>query len=418
MDDATRDGPQEMAGEGAKPLPLAGIRVLEFCHVIMGPSCGLVLADLGAEVIKIEPVEGDRTRRLAGFASGFFATFNRNKRCLAIDLKAPEGRAVIERLLADTDVVIENFAPGTMDRLGFGYEALAEKHPGLIYCALKGFLSGPYENRPALDEVVQYMSGLAYMTGPAGRPLRAGASVCDILGGVLGVVGILAALQERGRTGRGQMVKSALFEAACFLMTSHMTGEAITGRAMPPMPERHGAWGIYDTFPTADGPLFFLGITSDQHWRRFCTLFERPDLLADEALNTNEKRVAARPRLLPIVAEAVARHSEAEMVEMCERAGLPFAPTAKPGDLPTDPQLNAHDRMLEIALPNGGHARLPRLPLEMGTHDTGLRRQPGRIGEDTLAILAELGIPEEESAALVERGVVGGPAAEKSDAAA
>jgi crotonobetainyl-CoA:carnitine CoA-transferase CaiB-like acyl-CoA transferase len=407
LNDTTAATAQAVSG-GTKPLPLAGIRVLEFCHVIMGPSCGLVLADLGAEVIKIEPVEGDRTRKLAGFAAGFFATFNRNKRCLAVDLKAPEGRAVIARLLENTDVLIENFAPGTMDRLGLGYEELSAKHPGLIYCALKGFLSGPYEHRPALDEVVQYMSGLAYMTGPTGRPLRAGASICDILGGVLGVVGILAALQERGRTGQGQLVKSALFESAAFLMTPHMMGEVVTGRPMPPMPERQGAWAIYETFATSDDRQFFLGITSDQHWRRFCENFARPDLLADPQLKTNENRVAARPWLKQIVADIVLQHGHDEMMEICERNSIPFAPVMRPGDLFDDPQLNAHGRMLDIELENGRVAHLPRLPIEMGDHDTGLRTQPGRIGADTLAILAELGIPEEESAALVERGIVGG----------
>jgi crotonobetainyl-CoA:carnitine CoA-transferase CaiB-like acyl-CoA transferase len=406
--DNTTAATAQTVSSGTKPLPLAGIRVLEFCHVIMGPSCGLVLADLGAEVIKIEPVEGDRTRRLSGFAAGFFATFNRNKRCLAVDLKAPEGRAVIERLLDGTDILIENFAPGTMERLGFGYEELSARHPGLIYGALKGFLSGPYEHRPALDEVVQYMSGLAYMTGPPGRPLRAGASVCDILGGVLGVVGILAALQERGRTGKGQLVKSALFESAGFLMASHMAGEVVTGRPMPPMPDRQGAWAIYETFATSDDRQFFLGITSDQHWRRFCDSFGLKELGADPSLKSNEDRVAARPMIRKIVADLVLQRTHDEMMEICERNSIPFAPVARPGDLPDDPQLNAHGRMLNVEIGDGRVARLPRLPIEMGDHDTGLRTQPGRIGEHTLAILAELGIPEEESAALVERGIVGG----------
>lgn len=403
LEDATPQG-----DDAARPLPLAGIRVLEFCHVIMGPSCGLVLADLGAEVIKIEPVEGDRTRRLSGFAAGFFATFNRNKRCLAVDLKAPEGRAVIHRLLERTDILIENFAPGTMERLGFGYEDLARQYPGLIYGALKGFLSGPYENRPALDEIVQFMSGLAYMTGPSGRPLRAGASVCDILGGVLGVVGILAALQERGRTGKGQLVKSALFESAGFLMASHMAGEVVTGRPMPPMPERHGAWAIYETFATADERQFFLGITSDQHFRRFCDSFGMTELRDDPRMRTNEDRVAARPILRPIIAGLIQQRTHDEMAEICERNAIPFAPVARPGDLPDDPQLNAHGRMLEVEIGDGRMARLPRLPIEIGAHDTGLRLQPGRIGQDTLAILAELGIGEAECTALAAQGVIGG----------
>ncbi|WP_421994007.1 CaiB/BaiF CoA transferase family protein [Roseococcus sp.] len=400
---------QAPQGEAAgKPLPLAGIRVLEFCHVIMGPSCGLVLADLGAEVIKIEPVEGDRTRRLSGFAAGFFATFNRNKRCLAVDLKAPEGRAVIARLLENTDILIENFAPGTMERLGFGYEELAAKHPGLIYGALKGFLSGPYEKRPALDEIVQFMSGLAYMTGPPGQPLRAGASVCDILGGVLGVVGILAALQERGRTGKGQLVKSALFESAGFLMASHMAGEVVTGRPMPPMPDRQGAWAIYETFATSDDRQIFLGITSDQHWKRFCDSFGLDALRDDPKLKTNEDRVAARPMLKKVIADLMLQRTHDELAEIFERASIPFAPVARPGDLPDDPQLNAHGRMLNVEIGDGRVVKLPRLPIEMGDHDTGLRSQPGRIGQDTLAILAELGIPGEESTVLVERGIVGG----------
>ncbi len=223
-------------------LPLTGIRVLEFCHTIMGPTAGLILADLGADVIKIEPADGDATRRLPGFAAGFFPAFNRNKRSLALDLKSDQGRALLHRLAATADVVLENYAPGTMDRLGCGYGDLAHNNPRLIFCALKGFLSGPYEHRPALDEVVQFMSGLAYMTGPPGQPLRAGSSVVDIMGGMFAVIAIQAALRERERTGRGQMVKTALFEATSFLMMQHMAAQALTGRAPPPMPAREGAW--------------------------------------------------------------------------------------------------------------------------------------------------------------------------------
>src|ERR1700730_13761316 len=248
--------------------PLAGIRVLEFCHAIMGPSAGLILADLGADVIKIEPVAGDTTRRLGGFAAGFFGTFNRNKRSVPIDLKADAARALLHRLAATADVVVENYAPGTMDRLGCGYDDLSKTNPRLIYCSLKGFLSGPYEHRPALDEVVQFMAGLAYMTGPPGQPLRAGSSVVDIMGGMFAVIGVQAALRERERTGRGPMVKSALFESTAFLMMQHMAGEVVTGRPLPPMPARDGAWGIYEPFATADGGQIFVGLTSDGQWQR------------------------------------------------------------------------------------------------------------------------------------------------------
>src|ERR1700689_925213 len=386
--------------------PLAGIRVLEFCHAIMGPSASLILADLGADVIKIEPLAGDTTRRLAGVAPGFFGTFNRNKRSIAIDLKADEGRALLHRLAATADVVLENYAPGTMDRLGCGYGDFSKLNPRLIYCALKGFLSGPYEHRPALDEVVQFMSGLAYMTGPPGQPLRAGSSVVDIMGGMFAVIGIQAALRERERTGRGQLVKSALFESAAFLMAQHMAGEAVTGRAPPPMPAREGAWAIYEPFETADGEQIFVGLTSNRHWKSFCEHFSRQDLLQDPAYETNEDRVRARPILRPLVAAIVARHKLAELAEVFDRIDIPFAPVAKPGDLFDDPQLNAGGRMLDIAFPNGVRAKIPRLPVEIGDHDMALRRQAPAIGEHTVEVLAELGLAHSQIEALSKRHIV------------
>jgi crotonobetainyl-CoA:carnitine CoA-transferase CaiB-like acyl-CoA transferase len=387
-------GEQEEAA--ADPLPLAGIRVLEFCHTIMGPTAGLILADLGADVIKIEPAEGDSTRRLPGFAAGFFPAFNRNKRSLALDLKSDAGRALLHRLAATADAVLENYAPGTMDRLGCGYDDLTRINPRLIFCALKGFLSGPYEHRPALDEVVQFMSGLAYMTGPPGQPLRAGSSVVDIMGGMFAVIAIQAALRERERTGRGQMVKSALFEATSFMMMQHMAAQALTGRAPPPMPAREGAWAVYEPFATSDGEQIFVGITSDRHWRRFCEHFDRADLLANPTYKTNEDRVRERPVLLPIVAQIVAQHKRAELTEIFDRIAIPFSPVAKPGDLFDDPQLNAFGRMLEVDLPNGKRAKIPRMPMEIGEHDLSLRRQPPKIGEHSAEILTELGLASGE----------------------
>jgi crotonobetainyl-CoA:carnitine CoA-transferase CaiB-like acyl-CoA transferase len=386
--------------------PLSGIRVLEFCHAIMGPTAGLILADLGADVIKVEPADGDTTRRLIGFGAGFFPTFNRNKRSLAIDLKAPEGRELLYRLVATADAVVENYAPGTMDRLGCGYADLSKINPRLIYCALKGFLSGPYEHRPALDEVVQFMAGLAYMTGPPGQPLRAGASVVDIMGGMFAVIGIQAALRERETTGRGQFIKSALFETTAFLMAQHMAGEAATGRAPPPMPAREGAWGIYEPFETKDGEQIFVGLTSDKQWRRFCEYFKHDDLLQDPVYKTNEDRVRARPALRPIVAEIVMQYTRDELIELFDRIDIPFAPVAKPADLFEDPQLNANDRMLEITFPNGVTAKIPRLPVEIGNHDLALRRQAPAIGEHTAEILAELGLKKTEVEALNKRSIV------------
>ena len=373
----------------------------------MGPSAGLILADLGADVIKVEPVDGDTTRRLPGFAAGFFATFNRNKRSLAIDLKSDEGRAILHRLVANADVAIENYAPGTMDRLGCGYDDFAKLNSRLIYCALKGFLSGPYEHRPALDEVVQFMAGLAYMTGPPGRPLRAGTSVVDIMGGAFAVIAIQAALRERERTGRGQFVKSALFESTAFLVAQHMAGQAITGRAPPPMPAREGAWAIYDPFTTADSEQIFVGVTSNAQWQRFCEHFGRKDLLHDPSYKTNEGRVRERPVLLPIVAAIVAQHTRRDLAELFDRLDIPFAPVAKPGDLFEDPQLNAGGRMLDIDFSSGVHAKIPRLPIEMGNHNLGLIHQPPAIGEHTAEIVGELGLADAEIDELAARGIVG-----------
>lgn len=391
----------------ARPLPLAGVKVLEFCQTIMGPTAGLVLADLGAEVVKIEPAPGgDKTRRLSGFAAGFFAGFNRNKRSLAVDLKSEAGRAVVHRLAAEADVALENYAPGTVEKLGCDHETLKAINPRLIYCSLKGFLSGPYEDRLALDEVVQFMAGMSYMTGPPGRPLRAGASVIDIMGGSYAVIGILCALKEREVTGEGQFVKSALYESTAFLMTQHLAGEVVTGRETPPMPARQGAWAVYETFETQDERHVFIGLTSDNHWRRFRDRFGLEHLKDDPDFATNESRVAVRPKLLPLVAEIAKRHDHDALLAILEDIGVPFSPVARPTDLFEDPQLNAGGRMLPVTMPNGETAKLPRLPIEVGDHDFALRRQPPVVGADTAEVLKAAGFADDEIAALRESGVV------------
>lgn len=387
------------------PLPLTGVKVLEFCQTIMGPTAGLVMADLGADVVKIEPAPGgDKTRRLSGFAAGFFAGFNRNKRSIALDLKSEDGRAAAHRLVADADVVIENYAPGTMEKLGCGYETLKAVNPRLIYCALKGFLSGPYENRLALDEVVQFMAGMAYMTGPPGRPLRAGASVIDIMGGSYAVIGLLCALKEREATGKGQFVKSALFESTAFLMTQHLAGEVVTGRETPPMPARQGAWSVYETFETRDGRHVFIGLTSDNHWRRFRDRFGLDHLKDDPDFTTNESRVAIRPKLLPLVAEIAKRYDHDALLAILEEVGVPFSPVARPTDLFDDAQMNAGGRMLPVETPGGAVAKLPRLPIEVGDHDFGLRKQPPKVGEDTADVLRGAGFNETEIDRLISSG--------------
>ena len=391
---------------GAGELPLAGIRVLEMGHTVMGPSCSMVLADLGADVIKVEPLEGDRTRANVGFGSAIFPVFNRNKRSLSIDLKSAAGLAVIQKVLAGSDALIENFAHGTMDRLGLGYEALSKIHPRLIYCSLKGFLSGPYEKRAALDEIVQFMGGLAYMTGPRGMPLRAGSSVVDIMGGMFGALGILAAVRERDRTGRGQLVQSALFESTAFMVAQHMGQEALTGVAPPPMPEKASSWAVYDPFETSDGKTVFVGITSDNHWRSFCTGFGVVGMLDDPTLKTNPLRTRQRGKIMPVVTAKFSAETFESLCAKLERMKIPFGPLAKPGDLFEDRHLNEGGRMLDIVLPTGKHTKLPGIPLDMGGRKPRVRRQPPVMGADTRAVLAETGYTAAEIDELVKQGVV------------
>ena len=373
-------------------LPLAGVRVVEFAHMVMGPTCGLMLADLGAEVIKIEPVpEGDNTRRLTGSGAGFFAMFNRNKRSLALDLKSPKGREIILRLIGTADVVTENFRPGAMAGLGLDYASLRTLNPRLIYASHKGFLAGPYEKRTALDEVAQMMGGLAYMTGLPDRPLRAGSSVIDIMGGMFGAMGVMAALVQRNRTGKGQEVTSSLYESVVLLMGQHMAYAATTGKVLPPMSIRVAAWAVYDIFDTADGQKIFIGVVSDTQWKQFCEAFGRADLLGDAALATNVQRVRARDRLIPEVAQVFRQFSKAELMAKCEATGLPFAPITRPEDLFDDPHLNASGGLLDITLPDGTPTKLPALPLEMDGRRFGLRRDLPKIGEGAREILGGLG---------------------------
>lgn len=388
-------------------LPLSKIRVLELSHAVMGPTCGLILADMGAEVIKVERApEGDETRRLKGFGIGFFPFLNRNKKSIALDLKAERAKKILDQLIISADVFIENFAPGTIERLGFGYERLAQLNPRLIYCALKGFMPGPYEKRPALDEVVQMMGGLAYMTGPLGQPLRAGASVIDILGGTFGAVAILTALYEREKTGKGQKVMATLFEATAFLMGQHMAVTAITGKPLPPMPNRVSAWAIYDKFETKEGEMVFIGVTSDRQWKRFCEVFKLEALAQDARLSTNNDRAAQRSWLIPELQKVFKKLSKEELFKLCEEAEIPFSPIAKPEDLFEDPQLNQGGGLLETVLHGRIKTKLPRLPIRLDDYDFGLRNNPPEVGQDGPEILKSLGMSEEEVAKLKEDNII------------
>jgi crotonobetainyl-CoA:carnitine CoA-transferase CaiB-like acyl-CoA transferase len=390
-----------------RPLPLAGVRVIELGHVVMGSSCGLVLADMGAEVIKVEKTPGgDDTRRFGGFGSGLFHFFNRNKKSLVVDLKTAAGKEVLSRAIATADVLVENFGPGAVERLGFGYEACKKINPGLIYCSLKGFMPGPYEDRPSLDNLVQMMGGLAYMTGPAGRPLRAGASVTDILGGTFGALGIITALYERRATGKGQKVTASLFEATAYLVGQHMSAAAVLGHGLPPMPEGENPWAIYDLFETASGEQVCIGVVSDRHWSRLCEALELPALGADPAYATNDGRKKARDFLLGELQERIATLATDDVSARCERAGLPFAPVRKPVDLFEDRQLMEGGGMVETHLKDGRSVPLPKIPLRMNGHDFGLRMETPAVGEGAREFLADLGYDAESIARLVQDSVL------------
>ena len=371
-------------------LPLEGIRVIEFTHMVMGPTCGMILADLGAEVIKIEPPGGDKTRQLPGLGIGFFRSFNRNKKSVVLDIQTPEGLATAQALIGQSDVLLENFRPGLMDKLGLGAEALKAQFPRLIYVSHKGFLPGPYEDRLALDEVVQNMAGLTYMTGPPGRPLRAGTSVNDIMGGMFGAIGVLAALRERDRTGQGQEIQSALFENCCLLASQHMQQFQMTGEVPPPFPSRVSAWSVYDTFEVAHGEQLFIGAVSDKQFFTLCEVLNRPDLANDPALATNAQRVAVRPSLLARLAESLLG---CEIDELCARlkaAGLPYAKVVRPDQLVHDEHLLASGGLVPMQTDSGDSTQVVLLPLLMGGRRPGVRQPLARVGEHTEEVLATL----------------------------
>lgn len=376
-------------------LPYTGLRVVEFTHMVMGPTCGLVLADLGAEVIKVEPPGGDNTRRLLGSGAGFYPLFNRNKKSLVLDLQTPQGKEAVLRLIDTADVVSENFKSGTMQKLGLDYETLRQRNPRLIYVSHKGFLPGPYDHRTALDEVVQMMGGLAYMTGRPGDPLRAGSSVNDIMGGLFGAIGVMAALAQRERTGLGQQVQSALFENNVFLVAQHMMQYAVTGKPAAPMPARISAWGIYDVFQVQGGEQIFLAVVSDTQWSIFCRAFSFVDLQTDARLKTNNDRVREREWLIPLLRERLQHHSRNELASIFEREGLPFAPITAPHELLEDPHLLATGGLAQLTLPDGARAgqkaSTALLPLTLDGARLGVRHDPPQLGQDSMALLTELG---------------------------
>lgn len=371
-------------------LPLAGIRVLEFSHMVMGPTCGMILADLGAEVVKVEPPGGDKTRDLLGVGIGFFRTFNRNKKSVVLDIQTEEGRAAAAALSEQCDVLIENFRPGLMQKFGLDFKTLAGKNPRLIYVTHKGFLPGPYERRLALDEVVQMMAGLSYMTGPVGQPLRAGTSVNDIMGGMFGAIGVLAALRERDHTGRGQEIQSALFENCVFLSAQHMQQYAMTGEAPPPMPARAQAWSIYDIFTLAEGEQLFIGAVSDKQFVALCNVLGHPELIGRPEYANNSLRVAARPMMLQELGQILSGMFVADLAPKLEAAGVPYAPIVRPDQLIEDPHLKESGGLVPMQVEDGSTAPVVLLPFTMNGRRPGVLRPLPSAGQHNDEILSRL----------------------------
>ncbi|MDG1387633.1 MAG: CaiB/BaiF CoA-transferase family protein [Halioglobus sp.] len=385
--------------------PLAGLKVAEFTHMVMGPTAGLLLADLGADVIKIEPLAGDNTRRLKGSGGGYFAMYNRNKSSVCLDLKSPQGINLAKDIVTSSDILIENFRPGAMDKLGLGYATLSESNPGLIYLSLKGFLSGPYEHRTALDEVAQMMGGLAYMTGLPDRPMRAGSSVIDISGGMFGVIGVLSALQERHSTGKGKHVTSSLFETTAFMVGQHIAQQGVLGEEPPPMSVRRSAWSIYDIFTAGDGARIFVGVVSDSLWQRFCAEFHFIEWAADPQLKSNNQRVHHRDNLIPTIQALFDTLNKNQLMQRLDNAGVPFAPINKPIDLTDDPHMNAGG-LLSITLSNGEKIKLPALPIEFDGEKPDLQRDLPAPGAGAREYLEKLGLQKDQITQLIADGVM------------
>ncbi|MCA0873090.1 CoA transferase [Seohaeicola saemankumensis] len=377
--------------------PLEGVRVIEMSHMIMGPSCGMFLGFLGAEVIKVEPPQGDKTRDLTGMGRGFFPTFNRGKKSITLDLKSEEGRAALDKLLEGADVFVENFRDSSLAAMGFAPEVLRERHPRLIVASCKGFLHGPYENRTAMDEVVQMMTGMAYMTGPTGRPLRIGSSANDIMGGLFGAFSVLGALMQRTRDGEGHAIRVGLFENCLLLVAQHMVQFDIEGTEAPPMPERVFSWPVYDIFTTGDGRPVFVGAVTEGQWAKLCDVLGLDALKGDPRLQTRPDQIEARDWTLPIIEKAIAAQEFAPLIAALERDGIPFSPISRPAEMYNDPHVNRPGGLLSSELPEGGSYRAPGLPFEVdgGPAVPGSVDLP-EIGADTAEILGALGLADED----------------------
>lgn len=371
--------------------PLEGVRVIEFSHMIFGPCCGLFLGFLGAEVIKVEPPGGDKTRNLTGMGASFFPTFNRGKKSITVDTNTLKGKTVLDKLLSSSDIVIENFRDQSLGKMGLEPEELKAKYPRLITVSCKGFLEGPYKDRSALDEVVQMMTGLAYMTGPPGNPLRIGSSANDIMGGLFGAYAAIAALRERDLSGEGRNVRVGLFENSLLLVAQHMVQYEMLGVEPEPMPNRAFSWPVYDIFSTADGRDIFVGAVTDGQWEVLCKILDKEDLLADHRLQTRMDQINARHWTKPIFMEAIKNFDFDTLTSKFQKVGIPFAPVARPAEMYDHPQAKAAGGLPISTSADGREIRIPGMPLEIDKSRVGTEFDIPGVGQDNVSILTELG---------------------------
>ncbi len=371
--------------------PLEGVRVIEFSHMIFGPCCGLFLGFLGAEVIKVEPPGGDKTRNLTGMGASFFPTFNRGKKSITVDMDTLKGKTVLDKLLSSSDIVIENFRDQSLGKMGLEPEELKAKYPRLITVSCKGFLEGPYKDRSALDEVVQMMTGLAYMTGPPGNPLRIGSSANDIMGGLFGAYAAIAALRERDLSGEGRNVRVGLFENSLLLVAQHMVQYEMLGVEPEPMPNRAFSWPVYDIFSTADGRDIFVGAVTDGQWEVLCKILDKEDLLADHRLQTRMDQINARHWTKPIFMEAIKNFDFDTLTSKFQKVGIPFAPVARPAEMYDHPQAKAAGGLPISTSADGREIRIPGMPLEIDKSRVGTEFDIPGVGQDNVSILTELG---------------------------
>lgn len=393
-------------------LPLKGVRVLELSHIVAGPSGGMMLGDLGADVIKIEhPSTGDTARSQANQGNTFY-TYNRNKQFLALDLRQAKGKAIFEKLVKQSDIVLDNFAPGAMKRLGLDYSWGSKVNPRIIYCSVKGFLPGPYGDRPFLDELAQMAGGIAYLTGFEGKPMRAGASITDIGAATYGVMGILAALYRREQTGVGDCIEAGLYETVVFWISQYITGAQLSGKNPPPRGEQTSGmgkamgWGVYQLFPTKDGTQVFIAVTGNRHWTGLCDALGFDDWKNAPEFNNNRKRTAEKWRIAERITEAVKQLTYEDITARLYKALVPYSPVGTPLSILGDKHMGEADRWMQLKVGDKAF-KVPKMPFSMsGTQDFEAQKQPAFLGEHTDAILASLGYTQSDIDALKAEKVV------------